>query len=228
MRYFNANLSCNAKCILRAGCRDDALSLHCGTRADWIGTVPSLARPRRANSDEHNGRNQGPRRAAAVAAPANLPADADDDDVDRASHHRHWPVFRNAAGGLVADRRRRPERLCALRMVRRFLDRPADPVRLYLGADPSHAGRRPPSDLGYRPRLRPERARMARRRQPDRLDRDHACCCGSSASSPWEARDERTRTYPHAARRACAASARPNPAPRISGTSASPRSPIFR
>ena len=84
-----------------------------------------------------------------------------------------------------------PQRLCAIRMVRRLLDRPPHPVRLHLGADPSHARRHPPSDLGYRPRLRAERARMAGRRQPDRLDRDHADPVDRRLCSPWEARDER-------------------------------------
>ena len=32
--------------------------------------------------------------------------------------------------------------------------RPAHPVRLHLGAPPSHAGRHPPPDLGHRARLR--------------------------------------------------------------------------
>ncbi len=63
------------------------------------------------------------------------------------------------------------------------LYRPADPVRLHLGGDPSHARRHPPSDLGYRTRLRPERARMAGRGQSDRLDRDHADPVGSSCCS---------------------------------------------
>src|SRR5580658_2132686 len=58
-------------------------------------------------------------------------------------------------------------------MVHRLLDRQADPVRLHLGADPSYARRHPPSDLGQRARPRAERARMARRRQPDRLHRHH-------------------------------------------------------
>src|SRR4029077_13029481 len=116
---------------------------------------------------------QGPSRAAALAAPANLPADADDDDVDRASHHRLRSVFRHAAAGVVVHRRRRPERLCALRVVHRLLDRAPHPVRLHLGADPPHAGRHPPSDLGYRSRPGTSRARVAGRRQSDRLDRDH-------------------------------------------------------
>ena len=101
-------------------------------------------------------------------------------------------LFRHAAAGLVADRRRlRPERLCRVRVVHRIADRAAHPVRLHLGADPPHARRHPPSDLGHRPRLRPGRARMAGRRQPGRLDRADASCSGSSATSPWEARDER-------------------------------------
>src|SRR5579862_2729912 len=91
--------------------RDKCLWLRCGMRADWIGRLASLARRRRANSDEHDGRNQGPRRAAAIAAPANLPADADDDDVDRSSHHRNRPVLRHRAAGVVVHRRRGPERL---------------------------------------------------------------------------------------------------------------------
>ena len=47
----------------------------------------------------------------------------------------------------------------------------ADPVRLHLGADPSHVRRHPPFHLGHRPRLRPDRARMAGARRPRRLDR---------------------------------------------------------
>ena len=42
-----------------------------------------------------------------------------------------------------------------------FRVRAADPVRLHLGAHPSHARRHPPPDLGHRLRLRGERARRA-------------------------------------------------------------------
>ena len=45
-------------------------------------------------------------------------------------------------------------------------DRPADPVRLHLGAAASHARRHPPSDLGHAARLRAGRARNARRSPP--------------------------------------------------------------
>ncbi len=43
--------------------------------------------------------------------------------------------------------------------------------------------------------------------------------CGFSACSPWEAAMSGAEAYPHAARRACAAAARPDPAPSISGIS---------
>ena len=110
-------------------------------------------------------------------------------------------LFRHAAAGLVADRGgRRPERLRHGAVVHGHADRPADPVRLHLGADPPHARRHPPPDLGHRLRLRPDRARMARRGDAGRLDRADHRCSGSSATWSWEARDER-RTPASCARR---------------------------
>src|ERR1700726_1399011 len=56
--YFNVILSLNAK----SSCQQQlcaGAALHCGTTMDWIGTIPKPG-ARRANSDEHNGRNQGP------------------------------------------------------------------------------------------------------------------------------------------------------------------------
>ena len=126
-----------------------------------------------------------------------------------ASHHRRRALFRHAAAGLVADRGGvGPERLRDVRVVHRLDHRPAHPVRLHLGADPSHARRHPPSDLGHRPRLRPERARMARRRQPGRLDLLTIVLCGSSAICAWEGRVMDIGKHdPHAAR--------PRPRPRL-------------
>src|SRR5580692_11398700 len=57
-------------------------------------------------------------------------------------------------------------------MVRRLDHWAADPVRIHVGADPSHARRRPSFDLGHRARPGTGRARMACRGQPGRLDRD--------------------------------------------------------
>ena len=63
--------------------------------------------------------------------------------------------FGIAAARLVAARGGvRPERLRQGAVVHRHAHRPAHPVRLHLGADPPHARRHPPSDLGHRPRLR--------------------------------------------------------------------------
>src|SRR6266702_3575986 len=155
---------------------------RCGGGANWIGTAPECDVPRAApaahDADHHDGRNKlarttRPCRAAAIAAPANLPADADDADVDRPSHHRFRQLLRHAAVGLVVDRRGEPQCLCQIPMVREFLDRPADPVRLHLERDPPHARRHSPPDLGHRSRLWTERARMAGRSQPGRIDRDH-------------------------------------------------------
>src|SRR5262249_35940962 len=127
----------------------------------WIGTL--RAREHRASRWRmiDNGRYQGPR-AAALAPLADLPLAAADDDVDPASHHRCGALCRHAADGVVADRRGfGPERLCELRLLHQLDLRATHPVRLHLGADPPHAGRHPPPDLGYRPRLRAERARVA-------------------------------------------------------------------
>ena len=92
------------------------------------------------------------------------------------------PLFRHAADGLVADRRgrrsRTPTRASASFMASSA--RPVHPVRLHLGADPPHAGRHPPFDLGHRLRLRSRRSASGWRMQrsigsvvPDhhRLDR---------------------------------------------------------
>src|SRR5262249_48146509 len=65
-------------------------------------------------------------------------------------------------------------RLLALYGVHQLLVRPADPVRLHLDADPSHARRHPPPDLGYRARLRATRARDACARDHRRLGHAHA------------------------------------------------------
>ena len=110
-----------------------------------------------------------------------------------ASHHRRRALFRHAPARLVADRGGvRPRRLLALQRLHQLLVRAADPVRLHLGADPSHARRHPPSDLGHRPRLRAERARVARAGDHRRIGRRSRCCSGSSATSSSEARDERS------------------------------------
>src|SRR5208282_4493803 len=158
-RYFNAifRVSRTNGCIGIL----HVLLLDCGTGKDWLGTFLSLA-PCRANSDEHNGRNQGPRRTTALAAPSSLPAHADDGDVRPPSHQRTWPLFWRSTTGLVADGRRfRARRLRQIRMVCRLAHRPIGVVRLHLGADPSHTRRRPPSDLGYRSRLWRAAARVA-------------------------------------------------------------------
>src|SRR5581483_1809310 len=102
-----------------------------------------------------NGCEQNVPRKAAVAAPANLPPDTDDDDVDRASNHRHGPVFRHRDPGLVADRGGLgAECLCGFRILSRLVPRPPDSVRLHLRADPPPARRHPSSDLGCRLWLR--------------------------------------------------------------------------
>src|SRR5580658_4943642 len=58
-------------------------------------------------------------------------------------------------------------------MVRRLDHWAADPVRIHVGADPSHARRRPSFDLGHRARPGTGRARMACRGQPGRLGCDY-------------------------------------------------------
>src|SRR5215471_17873247 len=70
----------------------EGVRVRCGSRPNWIGT-PSAAPPRCDQADEHDGRHTFARtkrshRAAIVAASSDLPTDADDDDVDRSSHHR--------------------------------------------------------------------------------------------------------------------------------------------
>ena len=77
------------------------------------------------------------------------------------------------------------------------LDRPAGPARLHLGADPPHARRHPPPDLGPRRRLWAERARMARRRPPWSARSHSRCLSGWSAFWRWEARDERISASAH-------------------------------
>src|SRR5579863_8040830 len=104
------------------GCAD------CGAGADWLGTVSMLGHASERLLEERDVRYSYPasaasRRTAAVSASANLPADADDDDVDRASHHRRRAIFRDAATGLVAELRARPERLRQIPGLCGFLDR---------------------------------------------------------------------------------------------------------
>ena len=123
-----------------------------------------------------------------------------------------WWLIAAAAG---------PERLRAVSMVHRLAGRPARPVRLHLGADPSHARRHPPPHLGHRPRLRPERARDGSR---------VATLIGSIALTVlvWivgylcMGGPLMSRRASASARRsaACAASARPIAAPSTSGASA--------
>src|SRR5262249_27229616 len=104
-----------------------------------------------------------------------LPAYAHDADVDRASHHRGRTLFRHAAARLVLDcGRGRAASLLQRAMVHGNVARAIDPVRLHLGAAASHARRYPPSDLGPRLWLRPERARMAHGGNAIGIGRAHA------------------------------------------------------
>src|SRR5262245_11263817 len=112
--------------------------------------------------EDDDGRNQGSR-TASLPAHADLPLAAADGDVDRPSPHRRRALFRHAARGLVADGGGgRSSRLWDCRDVYQFVCRAPHPVRLHLGAHPSHAGRHPPFDLGYRARIRGERTGVAR------------------------------------------------------------------
>src|SRR5512147_356884 len=52
---------------------------------------------RREITGKHHGRDPSARSAADLTAPADLQADADDDDVDRASHHRRRALLWHAA-----------------------------------------------------------------------------------------------------------------------------------
>ena len=107
--------------------------------------------PRR--SEDHDGANE-VARAAAFSPSPNLPLAAADGDVDPAPDHGGRALFRHRADRVVADRGRlRAERLREGGSVLQFEFRPADPARLHLGVDPSHAGRRSAFDLGHRPRL---------------------------------------------------------------------------
>ena len=78
-----------------------------------------------------------------------------------ASHHRRRALCRRAAAGLVPHRRldgRR--RLSRVSRPSSVVLRPADPVRLHLGAVPPHARRHPPPDLGRRLRAGRAGARL--------------------------------------------------------------------
>src|SRR5256714_2636197 len=119
------------------------------------------------NWEEDHGRDSG---AAPLAPSADLPADAHDADVDRPSGDRRGAVFRDDPGRLVADRCSFGTELLRRRaMVPGHHDRAPHPVRLYLGTDPSCAGRRAPPDLGHRARARSGRTRMARARDAVRI-----------------------------------------------------------
>src|SRR5712672_3131174 len=87
--------------------------------------------PDSTSLENRNGRRPGPDQATAVAAPADLSADAVDDHVRRASHHRSRAVRRHDPADLLAAcHLGRAEFLRHVRGVRVELDRPAHPVRL--------------------------------------------------------------------------------------------------
>src|SRR3981081_3260449 len=145
---------------------------HCRAVGLWLGTVAPARARRRRLGEKIDRRDQGPRPAAVVAAPPDLPAHADDDDVHRPSHHRRGALFRHVDRGLVAARcRRRPECLWGVRGLRDQLGRARRAVRLHLGAAPSHARRHPPFRLGPRLWVWPGGTRMAGARQSRGLDR---------------------------------------------------------
>src|ERR1700753_226825 len=60
----------------------------------------------RWSASDGRGQSYKTEKPPALAAPANLQAAADDDDVHRPTHHRRRFVFRHAAPGVVAGRRR--------------------------------------------------------------------------------------------------------------------------
>src|SRR3954463_10706871 len=97
-----------------------------------------------------DGCNQNVRTATLTTHP-DLPLADADGHVHPASHHRRWPLFRHAADGLVADRRwLGAKRLRKNGRLYQFGVRAAHSVRLHLGADPPHARRHSPPDLGCR------------------------------------------------------------------------------
>src|SRR3979409_1717748 len=79
-------------------------------------------------------------RATCFSASSDLPLAVADVDVHSAPDNGLRPLFWHAADGLVADRGRfRPESLWQGRRLCGFVFRAPRPVRLHLGADPSHA-----------------------------------------------------------------------------------------
>src|SRR3977135_699628 len=81
-------------------------------------------------------------RATCFSAYADLPLAVADVDVHSAPDNRLRPLFWHAADGLVADRGWfRPQTLWQGRQLRGFVFWASHPVRLHLGADPSHAWR---------------------------------------------------------------------------------------
>src|SRR3982074_134751 len=90
-------------------------------------------------------------RTSAFAASADLSLDLDDAAVHRPSSDRHGTLFRHAIARMVANRSRlRPRRLFQCAGLYRQHHRPADPVRLYLGAPAPSLERHPASGLGPR------------------------------------------------------------------------------
>src|SRR5260370_29443391 len=99
-------------------------------------------------------------RTTAFAAPADLPLDPDDDAVHRAARNRRCALFGHPAAGVVADR----SGVGAYRLFQRAglylkLHRPADRIRLYLGAAASSAQRSQAFRLGPRLWFQGERTR---------------------------------------------------------------------
>jgi hypothetical protein len=105
------------------------------------------------------------RSTADLSASVDLQADADDDDVDRASHHRRGALISapHAGAGGWSRPASGPTAYAKVQVVHGIDHRTGDPVRLHLGAGPSHVRRHPPFHLGHRPRLwRTEREWLVR------------------------------------------------------------------
>src|SRR5438876_4869796 len=97
-------------------------------------------------------------RTTAFAASADLSLDPDDGAVHRPPPNRCRAVFRHLAAGVVADRGGiGARRLCQRAGLYLELHRPADRLRLYLGAAASSAQRHQTFRLGPRLRLQAER-----------------------------------------------------------------------
>src|SRR5216683_2962687 len=136
---------------------------RCARCFDFVNRIPVPRSPKgspRAGPQTVKAADDRQDRTTAFAAPADLSLDPDDGTVHRPSRNRRCAVFRHSAAGVVADRSGvGTHRLFQCAGLYLKLHRPADRIRLYLGAAASSAQRSQAFRLGPRLWFQGERTR---------------------------------------------------------------------